>query len=358
MAAGFNMRVLEEAAELIKASDSKRKALASKLIAISKSSKGIGEANEPLILPVKRIKLDATIAGVDSGFMSESLLSVEIVLVRAMAAIFQYNNGRLFRAEYWPEFVPLPEPIITAKTMQKEDLGTHKSLQRLLREINLAQEVIKRFNPEYCFLDGSIIPQHADKPRNNSRIKPLYKDVINAFEKLFKTAEHNKCTLIACVEDSRGTRLKEMLANLDKKIAEADCYDVSLLNYALKEAERTCIFSYAKSAKEHPVLQDFSKDYASKLYAFYLRASDYDIPLRVEFLASNTNLSDDANRIASTVYALSSMHREYSYPSVLIEADLRARLKPAEVNAIMDKIFDKLQLNAGFLMKRRSRRPF
>jgi len=310
------------------------------------------------VLPVKKAVLNETIAGIDSGFVSTSLLSIEIVLVRAIAAVFSYRNGRLEKANYWPEIISFPEPIITTRALQKEDISTNKSLQRLLKEINLATETIERYRPEFCFLDGSIIPQHADKPRNNSMVKPLYKDTIRAFEKLYKTAEKNSCTLVACVEDSRGTRLQEMFStnNSEKNVS----YDVTLLNYLLKEGQRSFAFPYAQNPKEHPVLNDFSSEYADRLYAFYLRASNYDLPLRVEFLSNakhKSELADEISRIADVVYALSSGHREYTYPTVLMEADLHAKLKQEEINAVMDKIYCKLQANFNTLL-RRNRRPF
>lgn len=349
---------IDKAVELIKGCEERRKKLASKLAGLAKNFESKEAVEKSLILPVEKATLNETIAGIDSGFVSKSLLSIEIVLVRAIAAIFRYKNSRLEKACYWPETISFPEPIITARALQKEDIGTHKSLQRLLKEIGLATEVIERFKPDFCFLDGSIIPQHADKPRNNSRIKPLYKDVIKAFEKLYNVAEKNACFLVACVEDSRGARLQEIL---ELSSEERDIsYDVILLNYLLKEGQRSFAFPYAKSAREHPVLKDFNKGYANKLYAFYLRASDYDMPLRVEFLSNASDkaeLEKEINRIASVTYALSSGHREYSYPAVLLEADMHAKLKQEEINAVMDKIYCKLQSNFNTLL-RRNRRPF
>ena len=348
---------INEAVNLINDCEAKRKKLAAKLTDIAKDSECKDSVEKSLILPVKKATLNETIAGIDSGFVSVSMLSIEIVLVRAIAAIFSYKNSMLENASYWPETVSFPEPIITTKALQKEDIGTNKSLQRLLKEINLATETIERYKPSLCFLDGSIIPQHADKPRNGSSIKPLYKDTVHAFERLYRTAEKNSCTLVACVEDSRGTRLQEMFSVGNTKDVS---YDVILLNYILKEGQRSFAFPYAKNPKEHPVLNDFSEAYANRLYAFYLRASDYDLPLRIEFLSNSKNKSElayEINRVAEIVYTLSSGHREYSYPAVLMEADLHAKLKQEEINAVMDKIYCKLQLHFNTLL-RRNRRPF
>ena len=291
----FSMQTIEEAARLIKEGSEKRKALAEKIVRSLKDA-SLGESKEGLVIPVESIKLNSTIAGIDSGFMSESMLNVEIVFVRAIAAIFSYENGKLSKASYWPELAPYPEAIITTRAMQNEDVSTHRSLQRLLKEVKLAIDVIERFKPNYCLLDGSIIPQHADKPRNNSKVKPLYRDVIGAFENLFEISHKNNCTLVACVEDSRGTRLKEILSEHANELKEMECYDISLLNYILSKGERTFAFSYAKDINEHPILKDFDKKFSSSIYAFYLRASNYDVPLRVEFLSLSKKLSEKSQR--------------------------------------------------------------
>ena len=55
------------------------------------------------------------------------------------------------------------------------------------------------------------------------------------------------------------------------------------------------------------------------------------------------------------VYALSSLHKEYSYPSVLIEADLRAGLNETDISVVYDKLIDKL---GPKIKMRRNSRPF
>lgn len=347
---------IDLAVNLIKDHEECRKALASKMLSRAENLKSPDALDDVLFVPVEKPELNETVAGIDSGFANVSMLSIEIVLVRAVAAIFKYKKNMLEHAYYLPEIIQMPEPIINSRILQNEDIMPNKSLQRLLKEITLASETIERFKPDFCFLDGSIIPQRADKPRKNSSVRPLYKEVVNAFESLYKKADENNCMLVACVEDSRGTRLQEILGFSE---SESLCNDAFLLSYVLKEGQRSFAFPYSKNPEEHPVLKDFQKKYAERLYAFYLRASNYDLPLRVEFLASTNNhskIKEELERISAVCYALSSGHREYSYPSVLIEADIHARLRPEEINIVMDKIYCKLQAHAKLL--RRNRRPF
>ncbi|MEM4662784.1 MAG: hypothetical protein QXM75_02060, partial [Candidatus Diapherotrites archaeon] len=107
----------------------------------------------------------------------------------------------------------------------------------------------------------------------------------------------------------------------------------------------------------HPILKDLKKDFQENIYAFYIRISEYDMPLRVETLISQkSDIKEEIEKVASVVYALSKGHREYSYPFVLIEADLHARLMPQEVDAVMDRINS--MLNSTSFALRRNRRPF
>jgi len=353
---------LDAAIDGVIASETKRKKIVAGISPIARKeidSEKIPE--KKIVLPVKRHELNESIAGVDSGFVGKSLYSLDIVLVRARAAIFSYSKGTLSKAEYFPEFSSFPEPIISNAALEKGELSTNKSLHRLKKEINLAEEVIEKYSPDYCLLDGSIVPQHADKPRANSKMQPFYLEVLRAFESLFRTAERKKCDLIACVEDSRGTRFRGILQDcLSRAIPTLsglnECYDYSILNYLLKEGERSFAFPYASNVNVHPVLKDFHGEWGAMAHVLYLKPSPLDRPLRIEFLSTRKELGERAERLSSIAFALSSMHRSYAYPSVLIEADLRAKLKPEEINVVCDKICDRL--GRHFLGLRRESRPF
>ena len=193
----------------------------------------------------------------------------------------------------------------------------------------------------------------------------FYRGVIDEFQNLYSVAEKNNCCLIGCVEDSRGSRIREILqkevlpkTDILKPEFLDDMLDSLLLDSILDLGERSFAFPYTSGVKEHPILMDYDDKWANNIYAFYIKAAELDRPLRVEFLKDrNENLQEKTNEVASVVYSLSSMHREYAYPSVLIEADLRARLRPEEIDTVYNKIMDRLSVNTRLTM-RRSNRPF
>ena len=361
-------KVIEAAVSSISSLDQRRKLLSDKLLPLNDLNlfdSGSPELlEEKLIMPVEKAILSGGIAGVDSGFVGKDLFSLDLVLIRAVGAFFNYQKAKLEKASYYPSFYSFPEPHLSMAGLEADEFQCSKSIQRLIKEVETAISLIEKFSPKYCFLDGSIVPQYADKPRKDSKVKTNYHKMLEAFQELYKTAEEKECELVACVEDSRGSRLRQiiqeqLLKNKQNLANQLEgCYDTILFDYLLKEGERSIAFSYTASTKEHPILMDFEEKWSKAVHAFYLKPVAFDRPLRVEFLhTSGENISKHVSKIASLVFAQSCSHREYAYPAILVEADLHARLKPQEIEIIYDKILNKL--GKGFKMRlRRDSRPF
>ncbi len=354
--------LINDAVSMIKGNEGKKKGFASKLIKLKHknlsefTSKDLLEEN--FFSKINPAELNHVIAGTDSGFIGKRMHSVDIILVKTVSAVFSYSKGKLIKTNYFPSPTDFPKPFISSNTLENDEFECNKSLIRLKEEISNSIKVIKEFMPDYCFLDGSIIPQYSDKARNDSQLNSDYSSLIKLFESLYETAEKNSCNLIATVEDSRGSRFRSILQEIDNSDELNYFFDSSLLDYLLEKNERSFCFNYSSSVKEHPILNDFDEKWASRIKAFYLKPSLLDRPLRIEFLHNGKNLPEYCNEIASVVLSLSSLHKEYAYPSVLIEADLRARLKPNEIEILFNKIQDKLGRENAFLALRRNSRPF
>ena len=347
---------LNDAFKTISDRDNSHKSISTKILPLKKELSP--NKVENFVSKIEKKEFSCKIAGVDSGFVSRKLSSVEVALIRLGGVIFSYNNSVLENAEYFPSPVMLPEPVLLKSGLEKDEEQQSVSLERLRKEVSLSIEIIQKFKPRYLFIDGSIVPQYQDKPREGSKIKDDYNSIINLFQNFYKTAEENNCILISTIEDSRGTRFVQMLEQLPNPITNNlnGLSDASLLDHFLLEKERTFCFSYTKNISLHAILKDYQKDWAESIFVFYLRASNYDKPLRVEFICKDKNkIHEIADEIASITYSLSSLHREYSYPSVLIEADLRARLNEQDISMVYDKLIDKL---GPRVMMRRNSRPF
>jgi hypothetical protein len=86
---------------------------------------------------------------------------------------------------------------------------------------------------------------------------------------------------------------------------------------------------------------------------------DYDQPTRIEFLnPEHAEPLKTADKISSVLYPLSSHHRRYGIPSVLIEADARAKIHDYDLEFIYSQLLDKIGQTSSLLRLRRDRRPF
>src|SRR3989338_6710897 len=358
----FIHEAINEAVSCIHGNEQTRKSIAAALKPLARKSLGLHE--DQLVYPVSPFLLTGKIGGVDSGFVEKSIHSIDLVLIRAAGVIFEYADGKVVYSAYYPGHYHFPLPHLSNHALDFDEFSCSKSLLRLREEINAAKQLLTQFSPAFLFLDGSIIPQYLDKPRKDSKVNELYHGLLDHFQSLYALAEQCGSTLVATVEDSRGSRFRQILQEevlpkhpvLDPARLE-NVYDSGLLEPLLRRGERSLAFPYSKSIDEHPILMDFDEKWSKNIYAFYLKPSDYDRPLRVEFIRRGPSLSRNVDQIASVVHSLSSLHSEYAYPSVLIEADLRARLKPEEINIVYNKIFDKLGKSVKLRM-RRENRPF
>jgi hypothetical protein len=327
-------------------------------------SKSSPNGFESIVVQVKKSPVSGCVAGVDSGFVSKKLSFIDLVLVKTAGVLFEYTDGLLSKSTYFPAPFSFPQPILLRSGLEKDEEAQSVSLIRLEQEVSCAIQMIKKFKPNFLFIDGSIVPQYQDKPRSESGVNEDYVSIVHLFQKLYSVAEENSTQVISCVEDSRGTRFRQILQEeiLSQNKLKVDssllsgAFDASILDYYLRPSERTFVFPYTNNTENHAILKDYAKEWAKSIFVFYLKASEFDKPLRVEFVCKDSkSLKSCAEKISSIVFALSSLHKEYSFPSVLIEADLRAGLSEQEISVVYDRLVDRLGTK---IRMRRGNRPF
>ncbi len=329
---------------------------------------GIGGIIEQSL--VNRVEIDpmadSTVAGVDGGMLEQQLHGLDLVIVRAVAAIFHYRGGGLDWVKYFPGEIPFPKLIDVAEPLDAKEFEFLAGMERQITEIEVAIGAAEE-NVGMLLLDGSVVPQYVDRFPRNPLLLDRYQKLIGAYSTLYQTCQENGVLLAGAVKDSRGGRFVDVLRKkvlpafgnlgLDEKdlaILERS-RDTVLLDHLLGVGERTPSFTYAEEPAAY-VLQDLGI-WAAKIHAFYLKTVPFDRPLRVEFVDCSQGVTESADRIASKVYALASNHEAFGLPSVLIEADARARLAEEELCIVRDSISDRLG-PSSLLDLRRERRPF
>ncbi len=297
-----------------------------------------------LVLPISETKVNGLIAAIDGGLLAQEMHGTDLVIARAVAAVFEYNGSSLSSHEYLPNAFPEADYEIKIGLDEREVMA-FRSLFRLKKEIECAIDVLGAKSPKYLMLDGSLLPLTADKPPDDSDIAYDYQNVVRLYKKLFAIAKEKDCTLLGVIKDSRSKRF----VDIAKAAIDVHSSDSVFLNHLLKEGERTFAFRYTSDVKRHPITRDFGND-AESINAMYLKPVDGDRPLRVEFISSNFS------EVASLIYSLSKINRTYAYPAILIEADLRAALDPLELERAQKSLA--MHTGMGILPLRRNSRPF
>jgi len=308
------------------------------------------------------------IAGVDSGFVSKALNFGSITIIKEVGVIFSYKDNKLSSTKYFPQAYNLAKPYLTTSALEIEEVLYNTSILRLNKELSLSTEILgqskteKEKNLDFLLLDGSIIPQYITRPGKESKLYDDYNNLLNKFFKLYDLAREKKAFLVGVIEDCRADRFFNFINNeeiIEKKV-DSIIYDSNLISSLLEKGERTGIMLYSKKAKDHPILRDFPENITKNLYVVYLKLSDFDYPLRLEFIyfpEYGLSLKEYTEKIVSTLSCISSHNKQYVYPAPLVEADIRSRLKENEIERIMTNIFERTKI-FGLRGQRREGRMF
>ena len=373
---------LAEIVERIREQDARRCRIAT---IVKKLKNSINMANlveqEPKAIVEDKLVFDVepdalsnvVVAGVDGGMLSEALHGLDLILTRAVAAVFHYREGALSITDYYPTEMPEPRLIPVTAPLDAREFELMANMQRQLAELRLATQVVNVCGADVLLLDGSVVPQYVDRFPHSKKVTETYRDLLVAFSDLYGACAESNILIAGAVKDSRGTRFLDILRHkvlqaliegrdlpkdetstlLQSDDLLANSRDTAFLDYMLEAGERSCVFKYADAPG---ALADLNK-WGQKIYAFYIKTVPYDYPLRVEFVDPRGEPKKTAERAASIVYAISQHHDAYGLPSVLIEADARARLVEEDLYVIHDSIIDRL--GPSVLMDlRRNRRPF
>lgn len=318
---------------------------------------------EKLIEPISLEKnFSLKVSGVDSGFVSKQLNFANITIIKEAGIFFYYENSELKDYKYFPYMYNLPKPYLSSSSLEIEEIMWNTSISRLDIEISLTAQILGQTPPSLSLLDGSIIPQYINKPTKDCPQKKKYDSLLQNFFSLYDLSKEKKVFLAGCIEDSRANRFFSILKNeiFNDVSFNFELFDSFVVFSLLEKNQRTGVFRYSKDPKSHPVLCDFPEEIRENLYCCYLKLSDNDYPLRVEFIyfkEFGLSLKEYTDKLVTMISNISFFNPKYTYPSVLVEADMRSRLTIQEVDLITNKILEKTR-NYGFRFPRRESRVF
>lgn len=301
------------------------------------------------IKKVSKFPLTTTVAGVDSSTRCKSFSGIDIFFSKVIGVVYFIENDKLKKVEYVTNN-PLIEYSIIAQQLSEIDLEIFLNILRQKKEISMAMKVLEKFEPEFLVLNGSILPHYIEFVSKNYILQKQREELIEVYKNLYKVVKEKNTILVGVVEDSRGRKFTEIISeNLGKdhnylEILE-ESRDVTILDYTLEKFERTPLFYYSEDLPE--------LDYR-EFQSFYIKVSEFDIPLRVDFYSYRENLVD---KISNLLLSLKTSE-EYGMPSILIEADLRSKFAEEEIDNFCKNLMKKVGFISSLKEKRREKRPF
>jgi len=310
-----------------------------------------------LRLAVQREPFTGIVAAVDGGIVSQEFQSVDLFAYRSCGVVFNYAGGNRTGHAYYPSSLPQTE-LHWDSSLNAQDFNWVKNLKRLSSELSCALELEKKHSPGLLLLDGSIVPQISDKPSAGSAVSRLYDDAVATLLALYEACTERSTLLAGVVKDSRGRHFTDLCRAMPAMREYGDVLartnDATLLYDFLSVGERSPAFKYASEASESRVLAELG-EWSKKVASTYLKPVAFDRPLRVDFLA---NTSEDIPRVATAVDSLSRLNKNYAYPAVLIEADLRAAMDGSEIDYASAALSSRLGFRPELFRLRRDSRPF
>ncbi|MCK5587984.1 MAG: DNA double-strand break repair nuclease NurA [Candidatus Lokiarchaeota archaeon] len=312
------------------------------------------------------------IAGIDGGVVSRLYHAIDIILTKVCGVIFDFSQDKPV-VRYYPADVPPLNVLVNYIPVSRTEIETSSSLERAIEEVKTAIGVLDYAKIDTLIMDGSIYPQYDIFA--TSTIAARGELLARFYEKLYEKARDRGTLLVGCVEDSRSTRftqiLGEILPSLIKKYPELfellqvdyrgiikQIKDTDLLYRVLESGERSAVYRLLSSNTKKSQSR-ISAQFRDTLFAFYLKSVEYDQPTRIEFLnPEHVEPPKTADRVSSVLYSLSSHHAAYGIPSVLIEADARAKIGEYELELIYAQLLNRVGQSPSLLRLRRDRRPF
>ncbi|MGC8924327.1 MAG: DNA double-strand break repair nuclease NurA [Candidatus Micrarchaeia archaeon] len=282
------------------------------------------------------------VGAVDACIISQEFHAFDLIMIKTAGVVFEYAKGALEKYEYIPS--PFPKiKLLVHGSMELAELGQYKTILRLSEEITLARKVAEKC--DLLLIDGSLVPLPGDKP-SSKEMKKEYDALVKEYLQLFSESESK---VIGVVKDSRSRRFMDEYSHVVSEEVAKNTNDSALLNDVLEKGEMTRAIKYSNNTQTNPVLKDFIP-FSDKLRISYIKAGKDDRPVRVEFFEGNEHVRD-------IVYTLCAINDSYAYPSVLIEADLRALIDQKESERVLREVALTPYLKDARVLRRNSR-PF
>jgi len=296
-----------------------------------------------------------TVGGIDGGLLKKEYHGVNIILTRAVCALFSYEGMKLVDSKYYPSSFPSPKIKILNSSFNDSEFMAAASIARLNGELGLACDMLGE-NMDLLLLDGSVVLHPSVGADKGNRLRQDYDSLLNTVQKMYSESISRGVPVAGIVEDSRSQAfVKGCDGMLDVLIMRdlENVRDTHFLTHCLSVGERTSIFRTVDAGDKVPAE---IKGFENNLFSFYIRTSEFDRALRIDFVAGDDPVAL-GSWIASAVFSMSRHNSVYGIPPVIIDADQRAKLSGDELLFVEREIRKKAGNLSSFSELRRNSRP-
>ncbi|MDH5401927.1 MAG: DNA double-strand break repair nuclease NurA [Candidatus Heimdallarchaeota archaeon] len=310
---------------------------------------------------IPRISDVTKIAAIDGGLISEAMSGFDLILYRAVGVVFQ-GVGSKVNASYVPSIDPVPEVFFHPSLSSRHEFSRLSTLKRLYIEYKTVIDTINNYNPTIVFIDGKLSPLNQDFIEySNSVIKQAELDVKEIYRELIDVAHKKGTILCGIVKDSRSSEFcNQLIRNLhiwinDQSIGLGtlsgwrknleNISDEFMLSHFLSDKART---AWLKSS-----LPKWVSGGDKFILASYVKAAHFDFPIRFEVLSDGTMVPEKLQLAISALLVLTNHGLPSAIPTIIIEADDRAKLTQHHLEMVLDQISIQLDIPLEILRKRR-----
>ncbi|MFW9990487.1 MAG: DNA double-strand break repair nuclease NurA [Candidatus Odinarchaeota archaeon] len=307
-----------------------------------------------------------SVAGVDGGLVTTSLVSLDLIMIRAISVIFHYSANGIKQIDYVPSKHPGVEFFPSDSIHGYSEFETFSGYQRVIKELEVANQVLKSYREhvDILYMDGALNlgKFRPGLEKYQARIKLLTGE-------LLENARKRGSTVAWCVKDSRTSYFLEFFGELVPKVARHIPEILNLDYRSILKSSRDQHFmgiflpvnSRSFLLKRTTGVDEIMEEIEKEMYSFYLKPTAYDVPFRIDFAmprgVPDNYISNTAEKIASVTLPLSRIHEGYSVPVPIIEADARARINQKEFQALVSSIRKRI-FALDTLALKRERSPF
>ncbi|OLS20235.1 MAG: hypothetical protein HeimC2_37980 [Candidatus Heimdallarchaeota archaeon LC_2] len=315
----------------------------------------------------KRIPNITKIAAVDGGVQSEAMTGFDLIVYRSAGVVF-HGIGSKVEAKYIPSVDPEPLIFFNPSLPSRFDFAKLATLLRLKSEYELAKQIIIDEKPTILFIDGKVSPIHSDLIEFTEQ-SPVIKDAQNelklVYRDLIKEALENQVLLCGVVKDSRSTEVTSTLLNQMSSYIKNKNLDGSKLR-GWRKTLTNLLDEYfglgflpvqyrtAWLRSETPSWINFGS--RPEIWTCLAKPLVDDSAIRLEVLYMDQFVEfEKLIEIALGAYNYLCNHGlPIAIPTIIMDADDRAKLSQLHLETIIDQISITLGIPKDHLRKRRN----